>query len=40
MDINNGPIINEHHLWTALDINIKNNISIYTSQWLAEVLPQ
>ncbi len=36
----NGRVINGRHQWTALDVNIKNNISIYTSQRLAEVFLQ
>jgi hypothetical protein len=36
----NGRVINGRHSWTALDVNTKSNISIYTSQRLAEVLLQ
>jgi hypothetical protein len=36
----NGRVNNGRHEWKALDVIIKSNISIYTSQRLAEVLLQ
>jgi hypothetical protein len=34
----NGRVIDGRHKWKTLDITIKSNSSIYTSQWLAEVI--